>query len=162
MSGPIAGVNFDETFAVGARATRFPPFALLARSCDEDGNEYMYVQADGAIAGAGYAVIIDEAGQAAEITNTTGLYGQKVGIAKAAFADNEYGWVQIYGTTLIQVAASCAANVVITTTTTDGQLDDAAGVGTKVIVGAALTTARAASAGTAEGVINYPTVGATN
>lgn len=127
-----------------------------------DGNEYVYVQADGSITGEGYVVIIDENYQAAEITNTTGVFGQKVGVAQTAFSDNDYGWVQVCGTTNIQVAASCAANAVITTTTTGGQLDDAAGVGTKTISGAVLTTARAASAGTAEGVLTYPTVGATN
>lgn len=162
MSGPIAGVNFDETFAVGARATRFPPFELLARACDEQSNEYIYVQADGAITGAGYAVIIDEAGQAAMLTNTTGLFGQRVGIPLAAFADNEYGWVQIFGTANIRVAASAAANVQLATTTTAGTIDDAVGAGTKNLSGIALTTANGGTAGNAQGVLNYPTVGATN
>lgn len=162
MSGPFAGVDFDAVFTAGSRATRFAPFSLGQRMQDADGREYVYVQADGAITGAGYVVIIDEAYQADMITNTTGVYGQQVGVALAAFADNDYGWVQVFGPASIRVAASCAANVVITTTTTDGQLDDAAGTGTKVINGAALTTARAASAGTAPGVLTYPTVGATN
>jgi len=70
--------------------------------------------------------------------------------------------VQVNGTCNIRVAASCAANAVVTSTTTAGQLDDAAGTGTKTISGMALTTANGGSAGNAEGVITFPTVGATN
>jgi hypothetical protein len=135
---------------------------LGTRAKGADGKEYVYVQASGAITGAGYVVVIDEVHQAAHATNTTAVYGQQVGVAPVAFADNDYGWVQVFGTADIRVAASCAANAVITSTTTAGQLDDAAGVGTKTIVGAALTTANGGSAANAEGVLTYPTVGATN
>jgi hypothetical protein len=107
-------------------------------------------------------VAIDEAGQAAMATNAVALYGDRVGVVKAAFADNDYGWAQVYGPALVQVAASCAANAVITSTTTAGQLDDAAGTGTKTINGIALTAARGGSAGTAAGILTYPTVGVTN
>lgn len=161
MSGPFAGVDFDAVFTAGSRATRFSPFSLGQRMQDADGNEYVYVQASGAITGAGYVAVIDEAYQAAMATNTTAVYGQQVGVALAVFADDDYGWLQVYGPANIRVAASCAANVVITSTTNAGELDDAAGTGTKVINGAALTTARAASAGNAPGVLTYPTVGAT-
>jgi len=162
MSGPMAGINFAETFTAGTRATRFPPFKVGQRMEGGDGKEYVYVQASGAITGAGYVVVIDEAGQAAMATNTTAVYGQQIGVPLAAFADNDYGWVQIFGTANIRVAASCAANAVITSTTTAGQLDDAAGTGTKTIVGAVLTTANGGAVANAEGVLTYPTVGATN
>lgn len=162
MSGPMAGIDFDAAFTAGTRARRYPPFALLQRMQGADGKEYVYVQASGAITGAGYVCVIDEAGQAAMATNTTAVYGQQIGVAQAALADNDYGWVQVFGTANIRVAASCAANAVITSTTTDGQLDDAAGTGTKTIVGAVLTTANGGTAANAEGVLTYPTVGATN
>ena len=162
MSGPMAGVDFDAVWTAGTRATKFPPFELGTRMQDADGKEYVWVQASGAITGAGFVCAIDEAGQAAMATNAVALYGDRVGVALTAFADNDYGWLQVYGPASVQVAASCAANVVITSTTTAGQLDDAAGAGTKTINGIALTAARAASAGTAPGILNYPVVGATN
>jgi len=162
MSGPGAGIAFDKTFTARERSPRFPPFRLGQRMEGEDGKEYVYVQADGAITGAGYVAVIDENGQAAMATNTTAVYGQQIGVASVAFADDEYGWLQVFGTANIRVAASCAANVPITSTTTGGQLDDAAGAGTKTITGAVLTTANGGTAGTAEGVLTYPTVGATN
>lgn len=127
-----------------------------------DGAEWVYVQANGAITAAGYVAAITEAFQAAMATNTVAGYGNIIGVAGVAFADNDYGWLQIKGPASIRVAASCAANVAITTTTTAGQLDDAAGTGTKTITGIALTTANGGSAGTAAGVLNYPVTAGTN
>ena len=151
--------------AVGAAfttTTTSATFKLGTTMKGDSGAEWVYVQADGAVTGAGYVVTIDESFQAAMITTTNGLKGDLVGVAGVAFADNEYGWVQRAGPCVIRVAASCAANVEITTTATAGELDDAAGAGTKEILGAALTTANGGSAATAAGQLSYPTVGPTN
>lgn len=156
------GPNFTETLTLGTAVNVFPEHELGTRMKGANGAEWVYVQASGAITGAGYVVVIDEAWQAAMATNTTAVYGQQIGVAGVAFADDDYGWVQVFGTCDIRVAASCAANAVITSTTTAGQLDDAAGGGTKNIDGAVLTTANGGSAGNAEGVLTYPTVGSTN
>ena len=150
-----AGANFTST-------TASPTFGVGTRIRGANGSEWVYVQAAGAITGAGRAVVIDEDFQAAMVTTANALRGLSIGIAAAAFADDDYGWVQIYGVCDIQVAASCAANVGIAATATAGQLDDAVGTGTKNILGLVLTTARAASAGTAPGVLSYPTVYTTN
>lgn len=156
------GANFLDPKTLGTAVNVHPEFELGTRMKGSNGSEWVYVQANGAITGAGYVVIIDEAWQADMITNTTGVYGQQVGVAGAAFADDAYGWVQVFGTCDIRVAASCAANVQLATTTTDGQLDDAVGAGTKDLFGIALTTANGGAAGNAEGVLTYPVVGATN
>ena len=63
------------------------------------------------------ACIITEAGQASEIntTNSATGRGDAVGVATAAFADNEYGWLAVYGTgtdIAVLVAASAAASAV--------------------------------------------------
>lgn len=155
------GPEFGVTFTAGSVFVN-PPFELGTRMKGADGSEWVYVQASGAITGEGYAVVIDRAYQAAMVTNTNGLRGMAIGIPLVAFADDAYGWVQVYGACNIQVAASCAANVETTTTTTAGQLDDAAGAGTKEILGLVLTTARGGSAGTAPGFVSYPTVYVTN
>jgi hypothetical protein len=128
--------------------------------------EWMYVRAAGAITGAGYVVVIDPVNttnpyDAAMITNTNGLRGLPVGVAGVAFADNDYGWVQIKGTCQIRTGVA-VANVEMATTTTAGELDDAAGTGTKEILGLVLTTARTGSAGNTTGYISYPTVYVTN
>lgn len=160
MSGPIAGVNFDVVFTAGTRATRFPPFRLGARACDEDGNEYVWVQASGAITGDGYVCAIDEAYQAVMVDSdvaATIAEGQIVGVANAAFADNDYGWLQIYGTCGIRTAASALANSKLAATATAGQVDDAGAAGTNYITGMVLNTATGgAAAVNATGVLSYP------
>lgn len=128
--------------------------------------EYMYVRANGAITGDGYTAVIDVSSFDATPIDTTvsapgAGQGAPVGVARGAFADNDYGWVQIYGAGLLRVAASCAAFTIINSTGTAGQLDDDASTGAEVIVGLCLTAARGGSAGTAAASIAYPTVGRT-
>jgi hypothetical protein len=128
---------------------------------------YMYVQDSGSgITGAGYVVDIDGSSFAAVMTTTTTAApgtgtGKPVGVAQAAFTASYYGWVQVYGPSLVRVSASCAAYTRINTTATAGQLDDDATTGARVIDGIVLDVARAASAGTAAGVLTWPRVGAT-
>ena len=104
---------------------------LLDRYCGEDGKEWIYVQANGAIAQYD-AVGIDEAGQAAPVTKAMLDDSWKVGVAQVAFADNEYGYVQIRGVAEVNVLASCAADAILYSSATAGSLDDTSTSQTKV------------------------------
>lgn len=122
---------------------------MLNRFCAEDGKEYAYVQANGAIAQ--YDVVgIDEAGQAAKLTKAMADDGWKIGVAQVAFADNEFGYVQIRGVTTLNVLANCAADAVLYTSGTAGSLDDDATSQTK-IQGIVATAAVGGSAGSVAG-----------
>ena len=135
------------------------------RYVDSAGREYVFVTFGTGGATAQFVVSIDMATYTAVMTsNSASLRGQLVGVyvGDTAAVSGEFGWVQVYGPANIQVSASCAANAIITTTTTAGELDDAAGTGTKTIAGIVLTTARAASAGQAPAMLIYPHVGGTN
>ena len=153
----LIGVDFDVP-------TTDAEFGLGDCTKGADASEWVYVQADaGGITGAGYVVLIDE-GYAADMIDTTNSASgrnQMVGVASAAFSASQYGWVQVRGTCDIRVAASAAANTVLNTTATAGQLDDDATTGAEVIDNLTLTTANGGSAGTAEGVLTGPVVGAT-
>lgn len=144
LANPVADLDEGKGFGLGDRTT------------DSVGKEYVYVQADGAITAAGYVVVIDENYQAAMLSTSNDARGDLVGVAPAAFADNEYGWVQVKGPCVIRVAASCAANARINTTATAGQLDDDGTSGAFPVQGAYLTTANGGSAATAAGILNYP------
>ena len=133
-------------------------FGLGDRYVSHDGKEYVYVQADGALTGAGYVVTISEAYQAKMASTSNDDLGDLVGVATAAFADDDYGFVQVKGPASIRVAASAAANTQLNTTSTAGQIDDA--VAGSNVNGIVLTTANGGAAGTAAGVLNYPTIGA--
>lgn len=140
-------------------------FALLDKHTDEDGRGWLYVQASGAIV-INAACVITEAGQAAEasVTTTATARGDAVGIATAAFADNEYGWLAVYGTgtdILVLVAASAAANVPLNSTATDGTLDDDATSGAETIDGLVIITTDGGSGSAIQAELNWPTVGAT-
>jgi hypothetical protein len=124
------------------------------------GKAYVYVQADGAITGDGYVVSMTGAFQA--IMSNTGtaatiLQGNKVGVADVAFADNEYGWVQVYGPCGIRSEQDALANAKLGPTSTGGQVDDAAATGI-FINGMHLGTATGgADAVNTTGMLNWPT-----
>ena len=152
-------------YAIGTdvtTSTESSGFDLGSRFTDNEGKEYIYVHANGAIVAAD-VVLIDEAYEADQIdtTNSASGFGQVCGVALGAFTDNYYGWVQIYGVvSAINVASSCAANIAINSTATAGRLDDDATVGAEVVNGIVLTTAET-TGNTAPGFLSYPTVGAT-
>lgn len=106
-------------------------------------SRWVYVQADGAIAAHDY-VCIDEDFQARAGTKTNVDAGHAIGIATAAFADNEYGWVCQAGTSYeglkVNVLANCAADIALYTSATAGSLDDDAS-GTTRVEGIVLDTA---------------------
>ncbi len=163
-----AGINFAHTFTPPAAGAynygALPPVALGHVADGTDGSKWVYVFfGSGGVTGLGYVVVIDEDFGAVMMSNSVGGMGDKIAVAPVAAAAGDYGWVQVYGTCdSIRVAASCAANVVITSTTNAGELDDAAGTGTKNLTGIVLTTARSATAGLAPGELNFPVVGTTN
>lgn len=85
--------------------------------------KWVYVKAGAAIAQYD-CVAVDETGSALKITTANAATSVKVGVAAAAFAINEYGWVQIYGNCTVNVLASCATDAVLYTSATAGSLDD--------------------------------------
>ncbi len=164
----MAGANFSDVFTppvagsynTGARQ----PFPVGTVAQGTDGSQWVYVRfGTGGVTGLGYVVVIDEDFLAVMMSNSVGGLGDKIGVAPAAASLNDYGWVQVYGTVDdIRVSASCAANVVLASTTTAGEIDDAVATPTKNITGIILTTARGGTAGNAPGMLNFPVVGTTN
>lgn len=163
----MANTDFATDGKLGVDITAVdttPAFTVGERITTNDGGVFVYCQAFGAVTGAGYVVLIDEAFTQADLidtTNSASSFGQNVGVAKAALANDEYGWFQIAGTTTFRGLANAAANTALNTTATSGALDDDATTGAEVIDRMVLTTAVGGSAGNAEGVLNFPTVGAT-
>jgi hypothetical protein len=145
-----------------AATTTTAEFGLGDRHTDHDGKVWTYVQASAAIAQ--YDVVVfDESYTtlAAPVSTSNDARGDKLGVAAVAFADNEYGWLQIYGPTTLNVLASCAPHVELTTTATGGSLDDAT-TSSLVVADGIVTTAASVSAASAKaGVLNFPVVGRT-
>lgn len=158
----MANTSFATSGKLGVKlleTSTTPLFALGEIAEGNGGTEWEYVQADGAIS-ANFVVMIDETGQAVMLSTSNDARGDKIGVAGAAFADNEYGWICRKGAINVQVNASCAANTLLNTTATAGLIDDDATSGAFTILGLVLTTARGGSIGTAPGMLSYPTIGA--
>jgi hypothetical protein len=151
----------DGTLGVALTTTSTTPlFALGTRIRGSGDTEFVYVQANGAITGAGYALALDETFQAVMLSTANDARGDNVAAPLGAFADDEYGWVQTKGPCQLRVAANCAANARLNTTATAGQLDDDGTAGAFEILGVVLTTANGGSAGLAPCVLNFATQGA--
>jgi len=108
--------------------------------------EYMFVQADGAVAQYAFVKISDDS-QAIELTTTNaGSNNLQVGVAQIAAADNEYLWVWVGGVAgggvgsgvRGKAAASYVADANLNTTATAGVADDASTTKIQNVVG--LTT----------------------
>ena len=151
---PMLGVDLGST-----ESTNKHGIDLGARVVDETGNEWVYVQANGAIV-ANDVVVVTSAFQADQIdTTNSATHHGAVAVSDKAFADNEYGWVQIYGPCTINVGSSCAIRAVLNSTGTAGRVDDDATSGAEVIEGLRTTAAESSNAATA--FASYPMLGVT-
>lgn len=158
--GFLIGANPLDVFT----ATDIPQgkaFSLGDRFIDQAGNEYVFVEYGTGGATANFAVTIKADFSAVMTTSTLSLRGEQVGVAQNAASATDRGWAMIYGRTNIQSEVA-VANAAMATTATAGTVDDAAGVGTKQILGLVLTTARASTAGLAPALLTYPVIGPTN
>ena len=155
----ITGIDTSLVVA----STGVPAFAVGSRGADSAGKEYVYVHANG-VAVVGDVMIIDEAYEADQLSATTSAPGTgaglPLGVAIVALADNEWGWVQIYGAVAaINVGTSCAVHTILNSTATVGRIDDDSGAGLEDLVG--ITTTGAEASNLAAGILNYPIVGIT-
>lgn len=160
MSAVIMGI--DPT-----RVTSTSEFGLGQRggiNSSEGYKEYIYVKADGTgITADGYVCDFDASTFIASMSTTTTTApgtgaGKPVGVARAAFTASYFGWLQIYGSGIVQVGASCAAYTRLNSTATAGQIDDDATASSEIIDTIVLDVARGGTAGTAAGWIQYPKV----
>ena len=141
------GVNGGKTWD----GVTIPLPAVVGDVGSDTNGEWMFVQADGAIAQYAFVKIADD-GQAAELTTTNaGSNNLQVGVAQVAAADDEYLWVWVGGIggggvgTGIKgkAAASYAADANLNTTATAGVADDASTTLIKNVVGLTTNTGAA-------------------
>lgn len=129
--------------------------------------EFVYMRANGAITGAGYAAVEQTLFDVAQMTDAltapgSSGPGSRVGSAMAAMADNDGGWFQIYGKGTIRTLASAAKGTRLNSTATSGCLDDDGTASLEQILGIVLMTATGgAQANNSDAIFNYPVVGIT-
>jgi hypothetical protein len=128
-----------------------------------EGATLRYVEAAAIITGEGSVVVISDDNMATMATTATatGLFGGRIGVALAALALGESGWVVIDGTCAVSAAAATAAFTRLSTTVSSGVASSAAPTGSRVLDGIVLTTATVA-AGLAPAIVRNSAVGVTN
>lgn len=158
MSTILFGAKVDEESST-------PLHELGSRYISDDGKEYIYLQADEAITGAGYAVVVesDWGSQMVDTTSTANHRGAQVAIAPIAVTNAYYYWGQIYGKAYagIRVAASAAAGAQLNSTATGGVVDDDATAGAEVMDGLYISATDGGSGSAVAGMLCYPHVGRT-
>lgn len=137
-------------------------FALGELATMPGGKIYKYIQANGIITGDGYVVSwkgnVFDAAMIDTDTAATVAEGVEVGVVECAFADNEYGWAQVYGPCGIRSEQDALANGKLYATADAGQVDDAPAAG-KFINGMRFGTATGgADAVNSTGWLYWPTV----
>lgn len=152
-TAPLAGVRIDSPSAA-------PEHAPGTRVSGSDGTEWIYVRAAAAIARHDY-VTVDESFRASAGTKAAVDDGHLVGVAQAAFAKDDHGWVATAGqgsAFRVNVLARCAADTPLYTSARAGKLDDTSGGQTRVR--GVVITAAAGTAGAARpAILTHPRAG---
>ena len=157
----LVGFKANDTYSATEALQSGKAFGLGDRMLDHDGRAYVYVQSSAAIAANDFA-FFNTAYSATAITTATGTdIGSLGGVAQAAFAANEFGWLQTRGGSTVNVLANAAAAVRLNTTATAGKLDDDATAGARRIQGVYLTAANGAGTNATACILNDPFIEAT-
>lgn len=144
--------------------TSTPEFALGTYAQANNGDWYVYAQADATGWAAGDAIILSELFVGDQATTTTSApaagQGLPVGVSTVAFTASVYGWLKRTGrVTNLNVGTGCAVHTILNTTATAGRLDDDATAGAEVVDG--LTTTAAESSNAAAALLDWPRIGRT-
>ena len=165
--GTIIGISLAK---VTLEATAVPEFRVgtMGYLDDEDAGTkaFLYVHAAEIITAAGYLCQVGSAGEIQMVDSTSSApgvgVGLRVGAAMAAMADNDWGWIQVYGKGSVRTLPNAAVGTALYSTVTPGAVDDANTTGLEVINGLSLGTASGGSAETnADAYFNFPFIGLT-
>lgn len=139
VTSSLIGVNLTRV----DDSAQFPSGTLVNLS---DGGQAMYVKSSTSALSTYAAVAIGVGGIATMLTSTIAEANVRVGFAQTSVGTSKYGWVQLGGNPLVNLAAQCDDGVPLFTTATAGVLDDAT-VSAGYIMG--LTSSRTISNATA-------------
>ena len=107
MSIAFLGCNPEQRWADSDKQYA-PKLGTIGAS--DDGGLFMAVHADGTIAVNRICRVINNY-EAAAADQANRAIGNALGVATSAFADNEYGWIQVYGIATGLAGAAIGADV---------------------------------------------------
>ena len=149
ISTPLVGA---QPIAVTSM-TALHPLGTVVRAVDPTYGEGEFMYATGVASTAvGDLVAFDQTATIRTVAATRG----PVGVAMSAHVASQYGWYQISGQAVVNVAAAVADNALVYATATAGNVDDAVTSGSQVD-GAVFRTS-ASGAGTAVVFLDRPSM----
>ena len=122
-------------------------FELGSHGRDDNGREYIYVEADAAITAGMMCIIHGDFGAQGVTTALAAVgtgYGKLCGVAMAAMSAGQFGWLARRGTGadfLLDLNAAAVAFTRLRPTTTAGALDDTTTATEPYVSGVVITTA---------------------
>ena len=143
----MIGAVINGAYSATDLANQGNGFGLGDRYVDASGNEYVFVQASGAVAQFD-AVHIGSTYVAQALSKALGDTGMPIGVACGTLTSASFGWAQIKGTGTVNVLSTCSASTALFTSGTAGKLDDTTTSQVKVagiVLNANATTAAAAA-----------------
>ena len=143
----IQGLNPTTTYTDAA-------FALGQRGVDVNGNEYVFLRADGAVSKGAACFIKNKGTEADEVTTANGA-AKVICIAPVAVADNAYAWFCIHGNVEVETAV-VAQGAGLYTTGTAGRLDDSSASSALKLSGCVAQEAQATAGNLTECYLSYP------
>ena len=114
----------------------FGVMQLGANVTDDGAKAYQYIQASGSIANGALVRIKRDQGSTSAPGGADDV--TSFGVATAAFADNAFGWVQVWGASAVRAATSCNGYELLFTHSS-GDVDDATSTNAEKLAGIVLT-----------------------
>ena len=100
-------------------------FTVGARHESHDGKNYVFVQANSAVAAYNIASLDSATGVITALQTSTSAASEELCVPQFAMASGDYGWAQVRGACKVKVLGACAKSVTLYSTSTAGSLDDA-------------------------------------
>lgn len=119
----ILGVNPLITYQPTTTDPSMPvPDAVGTRGLDNQGNEYVFLQAAAITTNGAACFYVPGTFSATLLSTANDDVNQVIAFAKTAFAANEFGWFQRYGQLPIQTSGNTAIALPVLATATPGVL----------------------------------------
>lgn len=133
-------------------------FTVGTRLETQDGKNYVFVQANSAVAAYNIASLDSATGVITALQTSTSAASEELCVPQFAFASGDYGWAQVRGAGKLKVLGACAKSVTLYSTSTAGSLDDATASNYEIRGIQILSTNPSATATAMSAFISWPKV----
>lgn len=133
-------------------------FTVGTRLEMHDGKNYVFVQANSAVAAFNIASLDSSNGVITALQTSTSAASEELCVPQFAFASGDYGWAQVRGACKVKVLGACAKSVTLYSTATPGSLDDATASNYEIRGVQILSTNPSATATAMSAFISWPKV----